>query len=205
MGRNRKTKTKLILCIISLLIAACTNDKSVQKELQNEVEEVVDQFSVEEVKDTTATPVEDTLDTSFPLFSVNSLGFDAYYTEFIPLSEGLSYDEEQTPPIVPSFLLGDSVSTTLDTIYTLKGKYRKAALKFAGFTENDSVFAYNLNQNKLLGCRVDELPIIAFVNPYGANTPVSTADFVFGLELLTMDNRKEKKLRGDRTRQYSSI
>ncbi len=177
---------------IWILIAACANPDSSNQENDQNLE--VDSIPVEELieSDSVLQADQDTFDTSFDLYSVNKLGFGPYYLEFIPLSERLLTGEIPKQAIVPPSLLGPNAHKELDTIYNLAGKYRAAALLFAGVEETDSVFIFNLNQNKVLTCRVSDLPMIALINPYGPNNNVTQLDYVFGLDILGLKNRKQK-------------
>lgn len=133
----------------------------------------------------------DTFDTSFDLFSIGSSASRRYRAEYIPLSEGLLSGIEPEFAIIPDSMLGDSLQTYSDTVTVLKGTYRAAALEYAGVNESDSVFIYNFDQDVVISRCVSELPLVALINVYGANLPLTTTDYMFGLDVQNIEDRKK--------------
>jgi len=133
-----------------------------------------------------------TFDTSYDLFAITSSASSRYRAEYIPLSEGLLSSIEPELAIIPDSMLGDSLQTHSDTVSVLEGTYRAAALEYAGVKESDSVFIYNFDRDALIARSVSELPLVALINVYGADLPLTTTDYQFGLDIQNIEERKKE-------------
>ena len=180
---------KYFIFILSFIALGCSNNTNSNFEITKPSS--IDSLQILDRKELPLDVVEP-FDTSFDLFSINSLGFGNYHIEFIPISEGFLSGKAPDLQIIPSHLLGDGASIKPDSIYTLNGEYKKAALQYAGIKETDSLFIYNLNKNDFFKCPISQLSVIAFLNPYGFYSPVKTTDYVLGVDVSDVHGRKQR-------------
>lgn len=188
MGLKQLVVIRFPICLFLILMVSCTNPEGGEQVASTTDTTNVERDSVpvklrpeNELPD--AAIKDQPADPSFDVFSLGQYGLrSGEVLCFVSLAEGVADQEQSDWGIIPSTCLGD-VEVDHDTLLSLTGTHRQAALAYAGFAETDSLFVYSLIRNQFIGFEIAQLPIIAFSNPYGVYKPVTDGDYVFGFQL----------------------
>ena len=101
---------------------------------------------------------------------------------FIPLADTYIWSDHLDSLAVESKYLGN-IDDENSNYHTLNGENRTGIFSRTGIHEDDQIFIYNIILDSIAVCKVEEIPLVAFMSPYGAQGSVSQYDYQFGFEL----------------------
>lgn len=169
------------LLIVLIWASSCTTNNASQP-----TQQALDTVQTE-VPDEVAVPKEAKTAVVRHFFDTTSVPLFAYYEiprmdtvrelhDFIPIPIGYENGEF---PVIDTVRLGMR-DPKGDEFHALTGKYRARALQRAGLSEKDKVWIYSVEMDTLVKKNVQELKLVAFINPYGAQGKVRMSDYMCG-------------------------
>lgn len=103
---------------------------------------------------------------------------------FIPLTDWFPVSEHPGLQVIADEHLGDlDLEMNQDHYHELKGVYRKRFLKAIQIKEQDFIFIYYYQQDTIFRFRVKDISLVAGLNIYGPDYPVTQYDYHIGFEL----------------------
>jgi hypothetical protein len=173
-----KINSSILILSLSLLFLSCGNTNQEIK-IENTNQEVLTNIlATIEIKNEV-----EPLATSIDL-TIYALGCYEKVKEkpsrFISLTDTYPWSEHPDSLAISDEYLGDE--EILD-YHILNSKFRTRFLKKLNIKESDSIFLYNFILDKTEAFRVKEIPILAHLTPYGADSPISQYDYLIGFDL----------------------
>lgn len=127
-----------------------------------------------------------------PLFSMGQdlsiyrLSFYGYgdgrEVRFIPLTDMYPFSEHPDSLVVEEKYLGNA-SLDSDHYHVLNKTYRTRFLSRLKIDETDNIYIYHFKLDSVFVLPVADVPLIAFVNPYGTYQPIPQTDYMIGFEI----------------------
>ena len=136
------------------------------------------------------TAIEEQEVVTYPISPENDLIIYSYFTieigehraGFIPLSDDYQWSEHPDSLAIEEEYLGMTKYKN-DNYHILSPKYRARFLNRKNINPDDSIFIYHVASDSLVKYRVKNIPLVAFINPYGAQFEVTQYDYQIGFEL----------------------
>ncbi|WET49632.1 hypothetical protein PYS58_00560 [Chryseobacterium indologenes] len=169
-----KINTALVLLCSQLMIVSCKKDEKTQGQNQPAI-----------VKDSVKTATtEDEIDfKNFHIFNVSTMQRKELMDTFISVSN--IYNDKNA---VPADFLKKQKELPFDKVsyIELDGTYRKKMLDGIHITENDSLYLYNYETNKLQKIPVNTLKAVAYLSPYTVEgDEVDSDSYMLGFQVDT--------------------
>lgn len=121
------------------------------------------------------------------IYPLLNFGSDTNTRGFVPLTESYIWNEHPDSQAIAKDYLGEEpVEENSNNYHVLDAKHRSQFLKTANIKEQDFIFIYNLTLDTLISFRVKDVPIVAFINIYGASMPVIQYDYMIGFEIANL-------------------
>ncbi|MCT4622684.1 MAG: hypothetical protein N4A46_03595 [Schleiferiaceae bacterium] len=104
---------------------------------------------------------------------------------FVPLADGVKWSNHPDSSFIEPEYLGNITlkSNEDDLFHYLDDEYKKRILQGSGFSEGDSLYVYSGIKDSTYAYAVNNLQLVAFLNPYGAYQPIEQYDYMFGFKL----------------------
>jgi len=110
----------------------------------------------------------------YPMYNYDTFGFTV-------LSDEYSFPEELDSSVIEGKYLRENEIVN-NNYHILSPEYRKRFLRKVNIFESESIFMYNLKLDSIIEYKVSETPVVAFINVYGAGSPIAEYDYMIGFE-----------------------
>ncbi|WP_160138754.1 hypothetical protein [Chryseobacterium sp. c4a] len=169
-----KINTAIVLLCSQLMIVSCKKDD--KQTVQNQQTIVKDSVK-------TATKEEEIDFKNFNIFNVSTMQRKDLMDTFISVSD--IYNDKDAVPA--DFLKKQKELPFNELSYIeLDDSYRKKMLAGIHITENDSLYLYNYETNKLQKIPVNKLKAVAYISPYmGEGDEIDSESYMVGFQLDT--------------------
>jgi hypothetical protein len=107
---------------------------------------------------------------------------DGREVRFIPLTDGFPWSEHPDSLSVADKYLGDA-SLETDHFHVMDKTYRGRFLNRLNIEETDNIYVYHFKLDSVFVLPVADVPLIAFVNPYGTYQPIPQTDYMIGFDI----------------------
>lgn len=116
------------------------------------------------------------------IYSYFTIEIDKHQAGFIPLSDDYRWSESPDSLAIEDEYLGMTKYEN-DNYHILSPKYRSRFLSRKNINPGDSIFIYHVATDSLARYAVKDIPIVAFINPYGTQYEVEQYDYQIGFEV----------------------
>lgn len=122
------------------------------------------------------------LENDLIIYSYFTIEIDKHQAGFIPLSDDYRWSESHDSLAIEDEYLGMTKYEN-DNYHILSPNYRARFLSRKNINPGDSIFIYHVATDSLARYAVKDIPIVAFINPYGTQYEVEQYDYQIGFEL----------------------
>lgn len=102
---------------------------------------------------------------------------------FVSLSDIYSMSESPDSVPMPLINIGTDDRTQYPDFILLDSIYRLDFFKRTGINEKHKIYIFSYSLNRLISCSLSHLPLVAFLNIYGAEQPYSANEYMIGFEI----------------------
>ncbi|MDB4292716.1 SH3 domain-containing protein [Maribacter sp.] len=101
---------------------------------------------------------------------------------FVSLTDGYAFKDDDNALVIAREHLGEQEFND-DNYHVLTDNHRSTFLKSLGIRETDSIFIYHFSSDAIYSSKIAALPVVALLNPYGSEVPISQHDYMVGFEI----------------------
>lgn len=101
---------------------------------------------------------------------------------FVSLTDAYDFKDNNNSLVIANEHLGEQEFKS-DNYHVLEDTYRTRFLNSLSITETDSLFIYHFLSDGVFAAKVETIPVVAKINPYGGQTPVRQEDYLIGFEI----------------------
>ncbi|QCX00198.1 SH3 domain-containing protein [Aggregatimonas sangjinii] len=109
---------------------------------------------------------------------------------FVSLTDAYNFRDNGNSMVIANEHLGEQEFKG-DNYHVLEEPYRTRFLNSLSISETDSLFIYHFLSNGVFAAKVAAIPVVAKINPYGAQTPIQPNDYLVGFEIGEAQMRLE--------------
>lgn len=170
-------KNYLFILIVSALFSTYSCKNNELNEIAINTEQVQKNLNVED-----ALSIQNSnLESDLKIYTLGSYDkIQNRTTGFISLTDAFPYSEHRDSIVIAANYLGNNATPEH---HILDKKHRARFLSISKINESDKVFIYNYVLDTTYTFQVNELPVMAHISVYGADSPVSQLDYLIGFDL----------------------